>query len=215
MAGYTKFGRGRSTGSGGGRRNSGERRSFGSRRDSGGRRDFGERSNFDKHKFSATCGDCGNRCEVPFKPTGKFPVYCSDCFKGQSGGKEKSSFSSSRNFGTDGGYSKRDGGQKRFEKKFEAPKSSGISQKQFDSLHDKLDKILEQVRNLEKQIHEEKQVMPDEESSSKKTVEKKIKEEKPKKAAKKKVATKKTVAKKSAAKKVTKKKAVAHKTKKK
>jgi CxxC-x17-CxxC domain-containing protein len=27
-----------------------------------------------------TCSSCGNECEVPFKPTSKKPVYCSNCF---------------------------------------------------------------------------------------------------------------------------------------
>ena len=30
---------------------------------------------------SATCSECGNRCEVPFKPNGKKPIFCSNCFK--------------------------------------------------------------------------------------------------------------------------------------
>lgn len=29
---------------------------------------------------SATCDDCGQRCEVPFKPNGKKAVFCSNCF---------------------------------------------------------------------------------------------------------------------------------------
>jgi CxxC-x17-CxxC domain-containing protein len=33
----------------------------------------------------AICADCGKSCEVPFRPTGDKPVYCSDCF----GGNEK------------------------------------------------------------------------------------------------------------------------------
>lgn len=28
----------------------------------------------------AVCAECGKRCEVPFRPTGDKPVYCSDCF---------------------------------------------------------------------------------------------------------------------------------------
>ena len=32
-------------------------------------------------KYSATCDACGRRCEVPFRPTGAKPVYCSYCFK--------------------------------------------------------------------------------------------------------------------------------------
>jgi CxxC-x17-CxxC domain-containing protein len=31
--------------------------------------------------FKATCSDCGQECEVPFKPTQGRPVYCRDCFK--------------------------------------------------------------------------------------------------------------------------------------
>ncbi|MFB0551146.1 MAG: CxxC-x17-CxxC domain-containing protein [Nitrososphaeria archaeon] len=28
----------------------------------------------------AVCSECGNECEVPFKPTENRPVYCQDCF---------------------------------------------------------------------------------------------------------------------------------------
>ena len=28
----------------------------------------------------AICSECGKDCEVPFKPTGDKPVFCSDCF---------------------------------------------------------------------------------------------------------------------------------------
>ncbi|NYT12772.1 MAG: DNA-directed RNA polymerase [Methanomassiliicoccales archaeon] len=29
----------------------------------------------------ATCADCGQECEVPFKPTEGRPVYCRDCYQ--------------------------------------------------------------------------------------------------------------------------------------
>ncbi len=29
----------------------------------------------------ATCAKCNKSCEVPFRPNGSRPVYCSDCFK--------------------------------------------------------------------------------------------------------------------------------------
>lgn len=35
----------------------------------------------DKQMFKAVCSTCGNECEVPFRPTGDKPVYCSNCFK--------------------------------------------------------------------------------------------------------------------------------------
>ena len=57
-------------GSGGGR--------FGGRGGSGGRGGF-NRGPREMHK--ATCGDCGNECEVPFEPKQDKPVYCTDCFQ--------------------------------------------------------------------------------------------------------------------------------------
>jgi len=49
-----------------------------------GRSSFGE-----KKMFTATCDNCGNSCEVPFRPTGEKPVYCKDCF-GKMGGRSGS-----------------------------------------------------------------------------------------------------------------------------
>ena len=67
------------------------------RRDSGGRGfsrrdDSGGRPTMHK----AICDECGQSCEVPFKPSGDKPIYCSNCFKGKenSGGNR-----SSRDFG--------------------------------------------------------------------------------------------------------------------
>lgn len=70
-------------------RSSGER-GFGGR---GGSRGFGDRdhrkSGFggrDSGRLAmhqAICSNCGKACEVPFRPTGDKPVYCSDCFKNQ------------------------------------------------------------------------------------------------------------------------------------
>lgn len=34
--------------------------------------------------YTATCSDCGDSCEVPFRPTGERPVFCKDCFDKQS-----------------------------------------------------------------------------------------------------------------------------------
>lgn len=43
-------------------------------------RSFGGGSS-DREMFKATCADCGNACEIPFKPSTGRPVYCRDCFK--------------------------------------------------------------------------------------------------------------------------------------
>lgn len=29
---------------------------------------------------SATCAECGSACQVPFKPNGRKPILCSNCF---------------------------------------------------------------------------------------------------------------------------------------
>ncbi|MBU0668109.1 hypothetical protein KJ951_04365 [Patescibacteria group bacterium] len=68
MTNFNRSGRGGNGGGGGG----GKGRRFGGR-------DSGKPS---MHR--ATCDDCGNPCEVPFKPTGDRPVFCSNCFKKES-----------------------------------------------------------------------------------------------------------------------------------
>jgi CxxC-x17-CxxC domain-containing protein len=36
-----------------------------------------------REMFSATCASCGREAQVPFRPNGMKPVYCSDCFTAQ------------------------------------------------------------------------------------------------------------------------------------
>ncbi|PIY96783.1 MAG: hypothetical protein COY66_02980 [Candidatus Kerfeldbacteria bacterium CG_4_10_14_0_8_um_filter_42_10] len=50
-------------------------------------RGFGGRDN-DRQMYQATCAECGKECEVPFKPSGDKPVYCSSCFENKRGRKE-------------------------------------------------------------------------------------------------------------------------------
>jgi CxxC-x17-CxxC domain-containing protein len=38
----------------------------------------------------ATCAECGKPCEVPFKPSGDKPVFCSNCFGKGNGGPSPS-----------------------------------------------------------------------------------------------------------------------------
>jgi CxxC-x17-CxxC domain-containing protein len=42
---------------------------------------FGRRDDRPREMFDAKCGDCGNDCQVPFKPKDDRPVYCRDCFQ--------------------------------------------------------------------------------------------------------------------------------------
>jgi len=38
-------------------------------------------SDREREMFTATCGDCGNECQIPFKPKGDRPVYCREFSK--------------------------------------------------------------------------------------------------------------------------------------
>ncbi len=63
------------------------RPSFGGNRGGFGRpagRDFGAPELHD-----AVCADCGKPCQVPFRPNGKKPVYCKECFD-RNGGADAS-----------------------------------------------------------------------------------------------------------------------------
>ncbi|MFA7663011.1 MAG: CxxC-x17-CxxC domain-containing protein [Patescibacteria group bacterium] len=154
------------------------RRDFGGR-DSGrrdsrdSRRSFGE----DRPMFTAVCSKCGKSCEVPFRPTGDKPVYCSQCFE-----EMGNATPSSRNT---------------------TASTSGISKDQFETLNAKLDKIMkslglesapkkEFVKEVVKEVKEDKKV------KEVKVIEPKKPASKP---AKKAVAVKKPVAKKVAKKK--------------
>ena len=44
------------------------------------KRDFGPRNFGPREMHKATCSECGQECEVPFKPTEGKPVYCKECY---------------------------------------------------------------------------------------------------------------------------------------
>jgi len=49
------------------------------------RRDFGDRDSRRPVLYDAVCDECGKNCQVPFRPSGNKPVYCSDCFEKKGG----------------------------------------------------------------------------------------------------------------------------------
>ncbi len=59
------------------------------RASNGGSSSYGGGGGFGDNGFSrgpremhdATCAQCGTETQVPFRPTGARPVYCSDCFR--------------------------------------------------------------------------------------------------------------------------------------
>ncbi len=94
----------------------------------------GGRDRFDKPKFQATCVECGERCEVPFKPVQGKPVYCDNCFR----------------------QSDRPRHENRFERndrapRFDAPRGGDANRTEFEQLNRKLDAIMELLKNVKAQ----------------------------------------------------------------
>ena len=92
----------------------------------------------------AVCSKCGKKCQVPFRPTGSKPVFCSECFRQND--------NSSSNFG---GFDSRN-----HERPTSAP--SGISQEQFKQINTKLDKILLVLQDLEIDVEADEDDLDDE-----------------------------------------------------
>ncbi len=98
-----------------------------------------ERSRMGRREmFKAVCSNCGKECEVPFRPTGSKPVFCSDCFEKQGGG----SGSDSRRFDDRGPRRPRFDNSKGFDNRRPNQSSQPQNKEQFDALNAKLDKIL-------------------------------------------------------------------------
>jgi CxxC-x17-CxxC domain-containing protein len=95
-------------------------------------RDFDDR----KEMHKTNCSKCRTQCEVPFKPNGKKPVFCSNCYvrdeAQQSGG---------------GSFEKRSYGPERsFSRESAAPSADTIRiaaiQKELNVVHAKLDTLI-------------------------------------------------------------------------
>lgn len=134
MDNFKRFSGGNSRGGGGGGRfNKG---GFGG----GNRRDGGR-----PEMFKATCADCGNPCEVPFRPTGERPVYCNNCFGGNRGGAPH------------GGPERRD-----FAPRAPHPPAGDMRiddlKRQMESVQAKLDKVLNMVETFTRK-HQEKEAL--------------------------------------------------------
>lgn len=119
------------------------------------KRDFGNRPRFDNNRagggfggnqaamHDAICSDCGNTCQVPFRPTGEKPVYCNNCF-GAHKGADAGGFNKfeKKDFGP-----RRDdrGADRHDHKPAGAPVVSASMhdlKRRVDELHVKLDKLI-------------------------------------------------------------------------
>jgi CxxC-x17-CxxC domain-containing protein len=105
-----------------------------------------EKKLYDNAMHTATCSGCGKDCQVPFKPNGKKPVFCSACYvreeKGGGDDYRKESRGEKSSF-----YEKKSGYQSRSHDRPESrPSLNGITTEQFKTLNAKLDAILKMIR---------------------------------------------------------------------
>lgn len=107
---------------------------FSDRGHGGGHGGYGQAGGFGKPLFPATCAECGTSCEVPFKPNGKKPVLCRNCFKKGDGEASFSPRPSGRPFGDKPSFSRPSGGD------------SGLSE-QLRMINEKLDLIIEALED--------------------------------------------------------------------
>ncbi len=106
-----------------------------------GRDDRDERP--EMHK--ATCAECGDRCEVPFRPNGKRPVLCSNCYKQDSGPRD---FGAQRHTSTfhDRDDRRDDRGGDRYPTPRPRVEAAGVSPElaaQLKEINEKLDVLIE------------------------------------------------------------------------
>lgn len=108
-------------------------------------RDREERSEM----FSATCSECYNSCEVPFKPNGRKPVLCNDCFRGGDDRGPKPRFERERR---DDRYDNRRDDRRDFRKpayQKESRESDEALKKQIKALDAKVTQILQILESIE------------------------------------------------------------------
>ena len=112
-------------------RNSGRGRDFGGR-SSDKRNNYG--SDDQREMFSAVCDECGNDCEVPFRPTEGKPIYCNKCFRKRNEESE-SGFGNNR-------YDNESGPKRSFSRNDNTSADTNKLKEEISSLNAKMDKIL-------------------------------------------------------------------------
>lgn len=101
----------------------------------------------------AVCDDCGNKCQVPFRPSNDKPIFCNGCFAGK---RESDSRSFDRNDRKD---DRRDFSAKPSFGGNTAPvqdKRNDDFKKQIDALNQKMDTLIQMMQGVKAPIVKEK-----------------------------------------------------------
>ena len=103
-----------------------------------GGRPFDSRNTDSKELFDAQCNKCGTRCSVPFRPNGKKPVYCKDCFV-RDDSRESRPFEK-RSYGPERSFSQKPSAP------VSDPRISAL-QRELAEVHGKLDTLIEKLES--------------------------------------------------------------------
>ena len=90
---------------------------------------------YDNAMHTATCSGCGKDCEVPFKPNGKKPVFCSTCYIREDKPDKFSKRSPDGKRDSSDFYEKKN-------QRISRSAADGITVEQFKSLEAKLDLVI-------------------------------------------------------------------------
>ncbi|MES2225378.1 MAG: CxxC-x17-CxxC domain-containing protein [Patescibacteria group bacterium] len=104
---------------------------------------YGARDNGPTESFKTTCSKCSKACEVPFKPNGKKPVFCRDCFVRDDAPRTNDSRYEKRSYGPD-----RAPEQRSYAPAPTAAPDPRIAaiQKELSVVHTKLDTLIESLQ---------------------------------------------------------------------
>ncbi len=137
--------------------------------------DFGDRSRGGRDSFKrgygdsgrpsmhdAVCDECGRNCQVPFRPTGDKPIYCSECFEKRGGGGDKNRSDRRGSFRQDSG----DRNPSRSQNNMSERAIQDLTGK-INVLNSKLDKIISLLAEVEQKKSASTDSVPEKKSKSK------------------------------------------------
>jgi CxxC-x17-CxxC domain-containing protein len=106
--------------------------------------DFNKKSFKRFEMFQAVCASCGKSCEVPFRPNGKKPVYCKECFA-KNGGPSATQHGSNDRFAPRKNFDRPSSYKPEFKPQYNQGGDTALVdlKKQVEAMNAKLDKIMQ------------------------------------------------------------------------